>query len=182
LLVAAGEILANEGPEALSVRRLADAVGTTTRAVYSLFGGKDGLISAMYSEMGDTLARKHFEVPRHEDPIAELLALAHAYRAAVLEHPTLYPLVVGRPVPGFTPLPEAKARARGGLIRVHDAIDRAIAKKKIVGRSREAVVNEVWALLHGLASLEIAGAFGPPEASRLLWDDAVRAILAGMRA
>jgi hypothetical protein len=136
----------------------------------------------MYSEMGDTLARKHFEVPRHEDPIAELLALAHAYRAAVLEHPTLYPLVVGRPVPGFTPLPEAKARARGGLIRVHDAIDRAIAKKKIVGRSREAVVNEVWALLHGLASLEIAGAFGPPEASRLLWDDAVRAILAGMRA
>jgi len=181
LLVAAGEILAREGPEALSIRRLADAVGTTTRAVYSLFGGKDGLISAMYLEMGDTLTRRHLEVPSSNDPITELLALAHAYREAVLEHPTLYPLVVGRPVPGFTPLPEAKARARGGLVRVHDAIDRAIAKKKIVGRSREDVVNEVWALLHGLASLEIAGALGPPERARALWDDAVSAILTGMR-
>jgi AcrR family transcriptional regulator len=178
LLAAAGEILANEGPEARSVRRLAEAVGTTTRAVYSLFGGKDGLISAMYLEMADTLTRRHLEVPHDDDPIAELLALAHAYRDAALEHPNLYPLVVGRPVPGFTPLPEAKARARGGLVRVHDAIARAIAKKKIVGRSRDAVVNEVWALLHGLASLEIAGAFGPPKLARPLWDDAVSAILA----
>ena len=44
-------------------------------------------------------------------------------------------------------------------------------------QSRDAVVNEVWALLHGLASLEIAGALGPPEAARPLWDDAVSSIL-----
>lgn len=177
LLASAGDILAREGPEALSIRRLADAVGTTTRAVYSLFGSKDGLISAMYLEMADTLAQRHFDVKRKDDPIVELIALAHAYRDAALQHPNLYPLVVGRPVPGFTPLPEAKARARSGLVRVHDAIDRAIAKKKIIGRNREAVVNEVWALLHGLASLEIAGALGPPRAARALWDDAVTSIL-----
>lgn len=179
LLATAGEILANEGPEALSIRRLADEVKTTTRAIYSLFGGKDGLVSAMYMQMADALAQRHLDVPRDDNPIAELLALAHAYRRAALEHPNLYPLVVGRPVPGFTPLPEAKARARGGLVRVHDAIERAIAQKKIVGRSRDAVVHEVWALLHGLALLEITGAFGPPSRARPLWDDAVSAILAG---
>lgn len=179
LIAAAGELLSQEGPEALSIRRLADAVGTTTRAVYSVFGGKDGLISAMYLEMADTLAERHFAVRRDEDPIAELLLLAHAYREAALEHPHLYPLVVGRPVPGFTPLPEAKARARGGLVRVHDAIDRAIAQKRIVGREREAVVNEVWALLHGLASLEIAGALGSSRDARSVWNDAVSSILSG---
>jgi hypothetical protein len=82
-------------------------------------------------------------------------------------------------VPGFTPLPEAKARARGGLVRVHDAIDRAIAQKRIVGREREAVVNEVWALLHGLASLEIAGALGSSRDARSVWNDAVSSILSG---
>lgn len=162
------------------MRRLADAVGTTTRAVYSLFGGKDGLVSAMYLEMAETLSARHLEVPHDEDPIAELLALAHAYRDAVLEHPNLYPLVVGRPVPGFSPLPEAKARARGGLVRVHDAIERAIAKKRIVARRRDDVVKEVWGLLHGLAMLEIAGALGAPKTARVLWDDAVSAILDGL--
>lgn len=180
LLAAAGKILASEGSESLSVRRLAEEVGTTTRAVYSLFGGKNGLLTAMYLEMADTLTQRHLKVPTNEDPITELLALAHAYRDAALQHPNLYPLVVGRPVPGFTPLPEAKARARGGLVRVHDAIERAIRKRLIVGRSRDDVVNAVWALLHGLASLEIAGLFGPPKLARQLWDDAVLAILAGM--
>ncbi|MFO0562399.1 MAG: TetR/AcrR family transcriptional regulator [Polyangiales bacterium] len=180
LIAAAGEILSEEGPEALSIRRLADRIGTTTRAVYSVFGGKDGLISAMYLEMADALAERHFAVPHDEDPIAELLLLAHAYRDAALEHPHLYPLVVGRPVPGFTPLPEAKARARSGLVRVHEAIERAIAQKRIVGRTRDDVVSEVWALLHGLATLEIAGAIGPRARARSLWNDSVSAILIGL--
>ena len=47
LLDAAGALLAAEGPDALSVRRIATEVDTSTTAVYSLFGGKPGLLRAL---------------------------------------------------------------------------------------------------------------------------------------
>ena len=60
LLAAAERILDQEGLSALSLRRLAEAAGTTTRAVYSLFGNKDGLIVALsrraFDLLGDAIA------------------------------------------------------------------------------------------------------------------------------
>src|SRR6478609_8874148 len=47
LLDAAERIVAADGPEALSTRRVADQAGTTTRAVYSLFESKEGLLVAL---------------------------------------------------------------------------------------------------------------------------------------
>ena len=38
LLEAAESVVQSDGVDALSVRRVADEVGTSTRAVYSLFG------------------------------------------------------------------------------------------------------------------------------------------------
>lgn len=40
LLKAAGDLLAAEGPGALTVRRIAHAAGVSTMNVYSRFGGK----------------------------------------------------------------------------------------------------------------------------------------------
>ncbi|NTU81288.1 MAG: helix-turn-helix transcriptional regulator [Chloroflexales bacterium] len=47
LLDAAERIVAEGGLEALSVRHLAGTIGASTRAGYSLFGSKDGLIIAL---------------------------------------------------------------------------------------------------------------------------------------
>ena len=47
LLEAAERTVQAAGLEALSVRGVADDVGTTTRAVYTLFGSKDGLLVAL---------------------------------------------------------------------------------------------------------------------------------------
>ena len=159
LLAAAGRILAAEGLEALSLRRLAEEVGTTTRAVYSLFGGKDGLLSAMYEQMSRTLVRLHRAVPPSGDARSELLALTRAYRASARRHPNLYPLVFGPALPGFTPTKEAVLRARDGLSRVVEAIQRGIAQGHFQGRDADTIAHELWALVHGLASLELGGAF-----------------------
>ena len=47
LLDAAERIVEAKGLDSLSVRVVAHATGTTTRAVYSLFGSKDGLVVAL---------------------------------------------------------------------------------------------------------------------------------------
>src|SRR5215468_10039426 len=95
LLNAAGAILQAEGPAAVTVRRVADEVGTTTRAVYSLFGDKNGLMKALYVEAAETMRRHHEAVPIGDDPIADISELALAYRAAALEEPNLYWLYLG---------------------------------------------------------------------------------------
>ena len=47
LLDAAERAIADEGVDALSLRAVACDAGTTTRAIYTLFGSKDGLIAAL---------------------------------------------------------------------------------------------------------------------------------------
>src|SRR5262245_30606737 len=95
LLNAAGAVLQAEGATAVTVRRVAQEVGTTTRAVYSLFGDKNGLMKALYHEAAETMRRHHEAVPEGDDPVADIVELALAYRAAALEQPDLYWLFIG---------------------------------------------------------------------------------------
>ena len=46
----AGRILAAEGVGALTLRKLAARTGTSTMAVYPMFGDKRGLLTAMHNE------------------------------------------------------------------------------------------------------------------------------------
>ena len=48
LLAAAHDLLATEGPAALTVRRIAAAAGMSTMNVYSRFGGKDGVLDELF--------------------------------------------------------------------------------------------------------------------------------------
>ena len=50
LLDAAGELLLTEGADGMTTRRLAAMAGTTTQAIYTEFGGKEGIARAMYRE------------------------------------------------------------------------------------------------------------------------------------
>src|SRR4051812_15785478 len=50
ILEAAGTLLAKEGAEALTVRRIAAAAGCSTMGLYSRFGGKDGVVEHLFIE------------------------------------------------------------------------------------------------------------------------------------
>src|SRR5919204_1049002 len=72
LLDAAGELLSAEGPGALTTRRLADAAGTTTQSIYTLFGGKEGIVRAMYREGYARLEARIRKVRDTDNPLADL--------------------------------------------------------------------------------------------------------------
>src|SRR5215467_13631488 len=106
LLEAAAGILGAEGAAAVTVRRVADQVGTTTRAVYSVFGDKDGMLRELNHIAAETMRRHHEAVPVAEDPVTEFPALALAYRDAVLEQPNLYEMwIASISTPGPPPYP-----------------------------------------------------------------------------
>lgn len=176
LLRVAGELVEAEGVEGLSLRRLARRADTTTRAIYSLFESKEGLLAAMYHEMAAAMAAHHEAVPVSEEVTEELLALALAYRASALLHPTLYPLLV---LKGGAPLPEDVALARRGFERVVETFARGV-RAGVFRRGAESMGRQLFALVHGLTTCELAGMLGARP--KRAWREAVSAMLRGFAA
>src|SRR6476659_452192 len=98
LRAATERIVAVSGIGAFSVRAVADEVGTTTRAVYSLFGSKEGLlIDALAQSAFAFLAEGVDGLPVTDDPVDDLIAIGpHVFRRLVLEHPALYRIAFQR--------------------------------------------------------------------------------------
>lgn len=178
LLAHARRLLRDEGASALSIRRVADAVGTTTRAIYSVFGSKEGLVRALHREGFAGLDRELATVPESDDPIAEIRALAMAYRTSALARPDLYELMFACPVPEFEPDADDQALALGTLDRLRRAVARAVAEGTVDGDVEERTIT-LWGLVHGLASLELTGVPPGVDPDRV-WDGAVDALLTGL--
>jgi AcrR family transcriptional regulator len=95
LLEVAARLLAEEGPGALSARRVAAEVGASTMAVYTHFGGMRELVRGVAREGFARLAAHLAQVPRSDDPVADIARQGMAYRATALENPHLYAVMFG---------------------------------------------------------------------------------------
>ena len=158
----AGRILSAEGGAALSLRRLATATGTSTMAVYTLFGDKQGLIAAMYragfERLGSTLRAA---IGADDEPLTALANLGLAYRRAALANPHLYDLMFGRPVAAFEPDPATKEIADAAYRPLVEAVQRCLEAGALRATPREGAEERIafylWAVSHGMVSLELAG-------------------------
>ncbi len=154
----AGRLLAREGAAALTLRRLATASGTSTMAVYTLYGDKQGLLRAMYAAGFERLgAALRAAADAHDDPLEALIALGHAYRDTALVNPHLYDLMFGAAVPGFVPDEHAKAVADAAYQPLVDAVARCLAAGQFSGTPAERIALYLWSVSHGMVSLELAG-------------------------
>src|SRR4051794_25231587 len=90
-LLDAAERFAHEGGiEALSLRELALEANTTTRAVYSLFGSKEGLVAALGARAFELLELGLEALPVTEDPQRDLVRAGLMFRRFALDHPALF--------------------------------------------------------------------------------------------
>src|SRR3982751_4240050 len=90
LIETAAHLIATEGPQRLTLRRLAEAVGTSTMAIYTHFGGMPELRRAVRREGFSRLAVHLARVSATDDAVADLAALGLAYYANARENPELY--------------------------------------------------------------------------------------------
>jgi len=157
LLNAASHLLIAEGPTGLTVRRIASEAGTSTMGVYSRFGGKDGIVEALFVEGFEMLRDAMAAVPLEGDPIERLLETGRAYRHFALTHPAHYLVMFEAAVPDFSPTPACHDVGMSALAALEAHTARAIATGALRSGDVEATAHLIWANAHGLVSLELHG-------------------------
>src|SRR5580693_7547900 len=87
LLASAADILETEGPDGLSVRRIAAAAGVAPMGVYNHFESKFGIVEALYVQGFHRLGVAMAAMAQISDPAQALLEGARSYRTLALAHP-----------------------------------------------------------------------------------------------
>lgn len=178
LLQAAARLLAEQGPSALTTRRLAAAVGTSTMAVYTRFSGMDDLVRALVHEGFQRLAARMREVGVSGDPVADVAELGLAYRENALEHSHLYAVMFGgSTLVGFSLTGEDRAHGRYTLAILVDAVDRCMRSGRFAAGDAQLVAHRMWIALHGLVTLELGGYLTEPYDADTCFDAQVRGVI-----
>lgn len=158
LLEAAARLSADEGWNAVTVRRVAAEAGTTTRAVYSLFGSKQGLEEELHQAMFERLLELMRATPTTADPRADLLELRHAYRTWATEHPDRYAALMRFSGPhAAARSPEGLAAARAATTQLRQVIARCAAAGLVADHDVDRLATQWRAVAHGLAEFENRG-------------------------
>lgn len=183
LLATAERIIAQDGAEALSVRRVAEESATTTRAVYSVFGSKDGLISALARVAFEWIYDHVDQVPATDDPAADLARIGlDVFREFVRAHPALYRIAFQRVVT-LQPDPDLLDAREEAFIQLQERVLRAKEAGAIQHKPvREATV-ELIAMFEGLANAELRGRLLPtiqPGTEERAWVEGLATLLRGL--
>jgi AcrR family transcriptional regulator len=147
IVAAARQILEEGGPDALSMRAIAERLGIRAPSLYKHVPDKEALevalIADAFAEIADAFEKAVAGAP---DPLA---AVARAYRGWALAHPHLYRLMMDRPLP--------RDRLPAGLE------DRAGSYVVAATGGDADAARAGFAFAHGMVTLELNGRF-PPDA------------------
>lgn len=156
MLEHAGRLVTENGMTALSLRTLAADAGTSTTAVYSLFGGKSELLGALFEESFSSFGAAQRGVPITGDVIVDLAALGHAYWTWAQSHPHLYSVMFSQVLADFARNSEQAIAAVSTIEPLSSAVAAGVRSGHLQGDS-STITFAIWAAVHGVVSLSLAG-------------------------
>jgi AcrR family transcriptional regulator len=186
LLDASESRLKDGGLDGVSLRAIADDAGVSVRAVYSLFGDKDGLVATLAARALGRLADRIAGLPATDDPVADLVnAGCVGFREVALEHPETYRLTWERiyaTAPGSASRGTWAPEGRQALQALLAWVRRAFPDEPAATVPHHDIAAGFHAVCQGLASCEINGVFTAMRVRNpaRLWRDTLAAYVAGL--
>jgi AcrR family transcriptional regulator len=169
MLESAARLLAEQGPNAVSTRRVAAESGVSTMGVYTQFGSMEALVRAVVDEGFTRLAERFASVPTTGDAVADIARYTLAYVEHGRANPALYTVMFGAasmgPFRASTP-EDLQAGRRDTFDKVVDGCGRAIAAKRFDAAEPFLIANQWWSATHGYTMLQLAGYIRAPAGDR----------------
>lgn len=165
ILQAAHALFDAEGAQAVSMRRVADAVGISAMAIYRHFPNRDALLKRLSDDSFQQAAQDWSARVRAIDPRKRLLQSMEPYLDYALRHPHLFDHAFSVPRDDARRFPEDfRARHSPTLNVVADTIAAGMRAGVLRKADPWDVAMSVWAHAHGLIALYRAGRFSYDEA------------------
>lgn len=180
LIEAAERLFAEHGPDAVSLRQLAAALGVSPMTPYRYFKDKDDILAAARASGFDRFAEAlETAFNSQTDPEARAQAVATAYLGFAFEHPAAYRLMFDLTQPNEADYPElvrAADRARATMTQYSQGL---LDAGVLVGDPM-VVAHLLWAAIHGLVVLKLADKIAPDLDVIGLWDELASALTLGL--
>ncbi|MGF9699415.1 TetR/AcrR family transcriptional regulator [Paenibacillus sp. MABNR03] len=174
---AAAALLQEHGPEAVTVRRVAERMECSTKIIYNLFGKKEGLAKYLYLE-GCTLLSQSFEaVPQQASYQQHFRALAQAYWNFGMTQSSFYQLMFGGSFAEFKPDAESLEGTATALKQLTNLVEAAKGQGLLRKDDSLLAIQMIWAPLHGVIHLYLGGHIESEEAARRLYDHTLSMIV-----
>jgi AcrR family transcriptional regulator len=144
------------GPDAVTMRAVAERVGVTATALYRHFADKDALLKEVVGEGSRLLGSHLFRALEAATPLERLRATAMAYLDFALAQPQAYRALFEAGGDGGEASPVE--RQRDAVSRfLRDRVREAMDAGEVDQGDPDGAALTLWSLLHGLASLHQAG-------------------------
>jgi AcrR family transcriptional regulator len=146
IIEAARHVLEDEGPDSLTMRRLADELGIQAPSLYKHFPGKAGVELALIEDgLADIgrVSHRAIHQPGSED---RLNALLTAYRRYSVTHPNLYRLATSGPL--------SRDQLPPGL-------EEWAGNPWFVVTGEPSLAQALWSFAHGMVILELDNRYPP---------------------
>jgi AcrR family transcriptional regulator len=178
-------ILEKEGPEAVSMRRVARAIGITPMAIYHYYPSREGLLKSItdaeFAKLGAHAGRLLARSKTRGK--SDLTRAVDAYLDYAFARPRIFDYVFSKPRFDARKFPEDfQARRSPTLNPVADVVAEAMTKGELKKDDVWEVALQLWAHVHGYVALYRGGRFSLDEKQfRALYHRAVRRLLEGVR-
>lgn len=167
ILHAAEHVFIEYGYEGATIRRIAEAVGVSSTALYMHFSDKSEIVLEICAGQVARLVAANTELrDRAMDPVERVRAMLAAYMTFAREHPDAYRLVFCAPPHRIGRGPREQLAGLGaqtyGLFR--GAVAEIAASDRLRVRDVDVAAQTSWAAVHGMVSLTLV-------LTRFAWSD-----------
>lgn len=172
---AAAEVADTVGLDGLTMAAVAAALGVQSPSLYSHVDGLSGLRRAMAVEAARRLGSTLANTTRGRQGVDALRAIAHAYRAFAMAHPSLYAALLPIPRVGDD---EANAVFSAPVRVIADVL----TTLGLPPAEAVPVIRSFRSALHGFVTLQAGGGFDMPDDVDDSFDVLVEVNVAGLLA
>lgn len=157
----AARLFAEKGPQGVTMRELASALGVSAMTPYRYFHDKDDILAAVRARAFDRFSdalEKAYARP------GSTLERAHAKRVAyvrfALEEPASYRLMFDLPQATEGDYPDLVRAMERARVQMTDHVQALVAEGVLSG-DPDLIGHAFWAALHGAVTLHLAGKLSP---------------------